>query len=167
MLHVIRARVCCFDICGHVSTDQLHFDQFVCTANNATLILNIDKTLNFRNKPQTIGQICDTDTQRLPYVIVVTAEKSFNTFDKSESISYSCYLRNRLELPFLFLFFALFFLSHSIIFQSYGDVTITAEGLHILTFARHSWPLNSEGLLACNTNCDTGHPFIMVIPKYP
>ena len=29
-------------------------------------------------------------------------------------------------------------------FQSYGDVTITGEGLQILTHARHLWPLNSE-----------------------
>ena len=28
--------------------------------------------------------------------------------------------------------------SHSRIFHSYGDVTITGEGLQILTYARHS-----------------------------
>ena len=33
------------------------------------------------------------------------------------------------------------FSSYSRIFYSYGDVTITGEGLQILTFARHSWPL--------------------------
>ena len=37
------------------------------------------------------------------------------------------------------------------------------EGLHILSYARHSWPLNSGGSLACHTYCDTGRPFIMVI----
>ena len=43
-------------------------------------------------------------------------------------------------------------------FYSYGDVTITGEGLQILTFARHSWPLSSEGSLQhCLTYCDTGH----------
>ena len=37
----------------------------------------------------------------------------------------------------------------------------------ILTFARHSWPLSSEGSLECHTYCDTGHPFIMVISEDP
>ena len=36
------------------------------------------------------------------------------------------------------------FSSHSRIFHSYGDVTITGEGLQILTDARHSCPLISE-----------------------
>ena len=31
------------------------------------------------------------------------------------------------------------------IFHSYGDVSIAGEGLQILTYARHSWPLSSEG----------------------
>ena len=43
----------------------------------------------------------------------------------------------------------------------------TGEGLQILTFAWHSWPLSSEGSLACHTYCDTGHPFLMVISKHP
>ena len=30
-------------------------------------------------------------------------------------------------------------------FYSYGDVTIFGEGLQILTYARQSWHLNSEG----------------------
>ena len=37
--------------------------------------------------------------------------------------------------------------SHSRIFHSYGDVTVVGEGLQILTYARHSWPLSSEGSL--------------------
>ena len=54
--------------------------------------------------------------------------------------------------------------SHSKIYHSYGDVTITgAERLEILTFARHLWPLSSEGSLACRTYCDTSHQFMMVI----
>ena len=44
-------------------------------------------------------------------------------------------------------------------FHSYGDVTITGEGLQVLTYARHSWQLSGEGSLACHTYCDTGHPF--------
>ena len=37
----------------------------------------------------------------------------------------------------------------------------TSEWLQI--YARHSWPLSSEGSLTCHTYCDTGLPFIMVI----
>ena len=42
---------------------------------------------------------------------------------------------------------------------SHRDVTITGEGLQILTYARHLWSLSSEGSLACHTYCDMGHPF--------
>ena len=66
---------------------------------------------------------------------------------------------------FLVCLFVLGLSSHSNFFQSYGDVTHTGEGLQNLTYARHLWPLNSEGSLACHTYCDTGHPFIMVISK--
>ena len=55
--------------------------------------------------------------------------------------------------------------SHLRIIQSYGDVTIAGEGLQILTYARHSWPLRSEGSLACHGYCDMGHQFIMVISE--
>ena len=44
--------------------------------------------------------------------------------------------------------------SHSRMFYSYGDVTITEEGLQILTFAQHSWPLSSQGSLAGHTYCN-------------
>ena len=50
--------------------------------------------------------------------------------------------------------FVWFILSHSRIFHSYGDVIIAGEGLKILTFARHLWPLSSEGSLACYIYCD-------------
>ena len=50
---------------------------------------------------------------------------------------------------------------HSRILHSYGDVTITCEGLQILTYARHSWPLSIKGSLSCHTYCDIGHPFIV------
>ena len=43
--------------------------------------------------------------------------------------------------------------------QSYGGVTITGEGLQILSYTRHSLPLSIEGSLARHTFCDTGHPF--------
>ena len=58
-------------------------------------------------------------------------------------------------------------LSHSRIFHSYGDITIAGERLQILTYARHSWPLSSEGSLTCHTHCETGLPFKMVISEDP
>ena len=48
------------------------------------------------------------------------------------------------------------FSSHSRVFHSYRDFTITGEGQQILTYAWHSWPLSSEGSLACHACCDTG-----------
>ena len=64
-------------------------------------------------------------------------------------------------------FWFLDFSSHSRIFHLHGDVIITGEDLQILTYARHSWPLSSEGSLACHIYCDTGHPFKMVISEDP
>ena len=57
--------------------------------------------------------------------------------------------------------------SHSKILHSYGDVIIAGEGLQILTYARHSRSLSSEGSLTCHTYCNTGLPFIMVISEDP
>ena len=37
----------------------------------------------------------------------------------------------------------------------------------ILTYARHLWPLSSEGFLACHIYYDMGHPVIMVISENP
>ena len=59
------------------------------------------------------------------------------------------------------------FSSHLRILHSCGDVTIAGERLQILTYAQHSWPLSSEGSLACLTYCDTGHLFIMVTNEEP
>ena len=44
---------------------------------------------------------------------------------------------------------------------------IPGEVLQILTYAVHLRPLSSEGSLACDIYCDTGHPFIMVISEEP
>ena len=55
------------------------------------------------------------------------------------------------------------FSSHSRIFHSFGDVTIAGEGLQILTYAPHLWPLSSDDFLACHNYCDMG--FIMVISE--
>ena len=78
----------------------------------------------------------------------------------------------KLEIPeniFCFCLFAWILSSHSRFFHSFGDVTITGERLQILTYVLHLWPLSIEGSLACQTYCDTGHPFIhvMVISKDP
>ena len=67
---------------------------------------------------------------------------------------------------FVFCLFVWGFSSHSRIFHSYGDVTIAGEGLN-MTYARHSWPLSSEGSLACHTYWNTEHPFTMVIAEDP
>ena len=56
------------------------------------------------------------------------------------------------------------FSSQSRIFHSFGDVTITDEGL-ILVYAWHSWLLSNEGSLVCHTYCDTGHPFMWSSPR--
>ena len=65
------------------------------------------------------------------------------------------------------LFICLDVSSHSIIFHSFGDVTIAIEGLQMLTYARHWWSLSSEGSLACLTYYDGGHPFKMVNSEDP
>ena len=57
--------------------------------------------------------------------------------------------------------------SHSRIYHLYGDVIIAGEGLQILTYARHSWPLSSEGSLMCHIYCDIGLLFLMVIFEDP
>ena len=89
----------------------------------------------------------------------------------------TCYGQNEYFFRFMTMaLFACFFFRVFVqlrIFHSYGDASITGEGLQIiigeglqiLTFTRHSWPLNSESCLACHTYCDTGHSFIMVISE--
>ena len=56
-------------------------------------------------------------------------------------------------------------MSVSKIAHSFEGVTITSEGVHILTNTGHLWPLSSEGSLTCHTYCDTGQPFIIVISE--
>ena len=55
--------------------------------------------------------------------------------------------------------------SNSRFFHTYGDVTMTGEGLQILTYASHIWPLSTEGSLACHAYCDTGHPLKWSSPR--
>ena len=81
---------------------------------------------------------------------------------------YSCtYICNNVLRKFDCLFACLGFFVPLENFHSYGDVTITGEGLQILTYARHLWPSSSEGSLPCHTLYDKGHPFIMVISEDP
>lgn len=54
--------------------------------------------------------------------------------------------------------------SYTRMFHSYGEVTITREGLDILTYARHWLTLNSESSLACHICCDMGHSFTRSYP---
>ena len=41
-------------------------------------------------------------------------------------------------------------------------VTLTGEGLQILTSTQHTWSFRSNGSLVFNTYCDKFHPLIMV-----
>ena len=68
-------------------------------------------------------------------------------------------------MGFLFVCLLRVFVSLKRILYSYGDVTIAGEGLQIFTYARHSWPLSSEGSLVCHTFCDIGHPLLWSSPR--
>ena len=74
--------------------------------------------------------------------------------------SYSIHTSVCVVFGFLVCFFVWSLSSHSRVFHSNGDVTITGERLKILTNVRRSWPLSNEDNLACHTYCDTGHSFI-------
>ena len=57
--------------------------------------------------------------------------------------------------------------SNSRILHSYGDVTIIGERLQIVSYTLQAYQLSSDGTLACNTYCNTGHTFILVISEDP
>ena len=73
--------------------------------------------------------------------------------------------------PIFLLVYLGYFWSHSRIFfthmKTYDMETINGEELQLLTYAWHSWPLSSEGSLACHTCCATDLPFIVVISEGP
>ena len=69
--------------------------------------------------------------------------ESFNEYLAGRNSSVLC-------THFFCLFVCLWFSSHSRIFNSYGDDKFTGEGLQILTCARHSCPLSSDGSLVCH-----------------
>ena len=97
-----------------------------------------------------------------------TAKTAYNTKRPIEQYAHGAFEQD--VCMFISLFVCLFwgvFRPNREIFFSYGDDTIAGEGLQILTYARYSWPLSSEGSLACHTHYDTGHLFIMVISEDP
>ena len=63
--------------------------------------------------------------------------------------------------------YKLYTFTFTVIFHTYGDLTIIGEGLQILTFARHSGSLSSEDSIVCHTYCDTEHLFIKIISEDP
>ena len=79
---------------------------------------------------------------------ILTAPAQLSTFTAILAAQFKFILKNKHIYVFLLI---LGISSHSRDFHSHRDVTITGEGLRILTCARHLWPLSSEGFLACNT----------------
>ena len=149
----------------------------ICLLDDVCDSINREFFINSWKKVRMIDKITDIDTWN-----TLIRKTCSNIWEKLDSFS-SVHLENRTTnkfSPFLpssptglasvhdlrpVVLFCLFwsFSSYSRIFHSYGDVTITGEGLQALTSARHSWPLSSEDSLMCHTYCDTGYPFIMVI----
>ena len=84
------------------------------------------------------------------------AEKIYSKIDKE---ALALYWR-------VFLFVCLFVCVEISFFHSYGDVAINGDGLHIFSYALHSWPLSSEGSLTRHIYCHTGLSF-MVISEDP
>ena len=91
-------------------------------------------------------------------------------FLKSKDATHSYVMKSFYFNVFPPIFFTFVFvsgvMSHSRMFNSYRNVTITGEVLQILTHARHFWSLSSEVLFGFHTLCDVRHPFIMVIFEY-
>ena len=70
---------------------------------------------------------------------------------------------------FLLFWFFFFWVIHPTreFFTHLKTSPLPIKGCKFYTFARHLWPLSSEGSLACHTYCNTGHPFIMIISGDP
>ena len=104
-------------------------------------------------------------------IICNSRERKYNiVLNVSKGWLLSCY--NIFDLLFMYnyVMFYLFvwgFSSYSRTFHSYGGVTITDEGLQILSYARQLRPLSRGYSLACHIYCDPRRPFIMVISKDP
>ena len=115
---------------------------------------------------KTFFHISFIDLKAIKHTFFITG----TTNDSNSSNHVISIATNRTPSKLSFLFVCLFVWSlpsHSRIFHSNGDVTTADEGLQILTNARHSSPMSSEGSLTSHTQCDMGLPFIMVICQDP
>ena len=74
-------------------------------------------------------------------------------------------LRNIYPYLFLFCLFVWDLSSHSRIFSLIWRCHHYRWRAANFDLCAHSWPLISEGSLACHTYCGTGHPFIMSSPR--
>ena len=95
---------------------------------------------------------------------------TLNSTDENEkqTIYFLSHQRSQYMCQTQYMFYIRFFVGFRLtegFFTHVSDVTITGEGLQILTFTRHVCPSSSEGSLACHIYCETGHPFIMVISE--
>ena len=86
-------------------------------------------------------------------VIKLSLSNQSRIMPRSTYVSFFIWTQNGFFLKDLFV---CCLLSRSRIFHSYGDVTIAGEGLQILTYARHSWPLSSEGFLLATPTVTRG-----------
>ena len=78
--------------------------------------------------------------------------------EKTQRIFNNHTKRNFQLLEFVYLLVFLFVLGFFISIQNFSLTWrrhYYHEGLKILTYAQHSWPLSSEGSLACHIYCDT------------
>ena len=83
-----------------------------------------------------------TASKRAVYYVRNATQKSFNAH-------FSIYLWIKLhKFRFVCGFFFAPIEKVSIIYK------LTGEGVQVLTYARHSWPLSSEGSLSCHIYCD-------------
>ena len=85
--------------------------------------------------------------------LLYDSERHFSNFSDVKIKLYAVYRHDCRDS--LFVCFWVFFPLEDF-FYSFGDVTITDEELQILAYARHSWPLSSEGSLACHTTVTRG-----------
>ena len=83
--------------------------------------------------------------------ILVSGQTNWAIVSKEFDDPILCNLGELLYFFVVYVFLCLWFLSQSRIHHSCGDVTITGEGVQILTYVRHLWPLSKECSLVCHT----------------
>ena len=104
---------------------------------------NWNNITNFPNAPSTLFVLELS-------ILSLCKLKNFFPFDDQTLLSnwnlQKVYVNLFLKQTMIILYlFVCSFSSHSNILLSFGDVTIAVEGLQIFTYARHLWPLSSEG----------------------